>query len=147
MSKQTPVPAARSRIQFSRILSCLLLPMLLLTAGCSSLVTDSQVPGTYQAETSWGTSTLVLSKDHTFDQTVRFNSGQTKHINGKWEIDRSSGTPVFFTIQFTPFLIVTHDKQGESVATTMASIYHVPFGLNIAADPEYGIAHRKQRAR
>ena len=134
---QTLVPAR------SRILFCLLLPILLLTAGCSSLVTDSQVPGTSKAETGWGTSTVVVSRDHTFEQTVRFKNGQTKHINGNWRIDRSSGTPVFFTIEFSPFLIVTHDKQGDFVRATIMAIYHVPFGLNIAADAEYGIAHRK----
>jgi hypothetical protein len=40
-------------------------------------------------------------------------------------------------------MTVAHDKQGTPSSMTMLSIYHVPFGINIAADPDYGIAHRK----
>jgi hypothetical protein len=43
-----------------------------------------------------------------------------------------------------PFLNTTHDKQGVYTFASVFSIYHVPFGgINIAADPEYGIAYRK----
>jgi len=123
-----------------------LLTLLLLTGltGCSAVVTDAEAPGTYKAQADWGVSTLILSRDHTFDQTVRLNTGKTKHLTGGWKLQRSSGDPVYTTINFNPYLNVTHTQQGAFSLAATFSIYHVPFGgINIAADPEYGIAHRK----
>jgi hypothetical protein len=117
---------------------------LILITGCSAVVTETEAPGTYRADADWGTSTLVLAKDHTFEQTVRPKDGPPRHITGTWNIARSSGQPVYTTVQFSPFLSITHDKQGVFAGASMYSIYHVPFGgINIAADPDYGIAHRK----
>jgi len=130
----------------SPILLWLLLPILALAGCSSSIVTESEVPGTYLAETDWGTSTLVLTQNHIFYQTIRMKDGETRHMQGRWNLSKSSGTPVYFTVNFSPFLNVAHDRKGTYALGSMFSIYHVPFGgINIAADPEYGIAHRKQR--
>jgi hypothetical protein len=118
--------------------------LLLLPLGCSAVVTDTEAPGTYKAETDWGVSTLVLAKDHTFQQTVRLKNGQARELHGWWKIDKNTGAQVYTTINLTPFYSVTHDKQGVYTIASAYSIYHVPFGgINIAADPDYGIAHRK----
>jgi hypothetical protein len=122
---------------------CLILLLTLIT-GCSAVVTDTQAPGTYEAETDWGGSTVVLAKDHTFEQTVSLKDGQSKKISGSWRITRNSGDPAYTTISLTPFYSVTHNMQGYPTLASAYSIYHVPFGgINIAADPEYGIAFRK----
>ena len=123
--------------------SCLLVLALFLT-GCSMVVDESQVPGTYKAQTDWGTSTLVMARDHSFEQTLTFKDGQqARWLKGKWQLSKSSGTPVYTTVSLSPYMTVTHDKQGTPSGMSMLSIYHVPFGINIAADPDYGIAHRK----
>jgi hypothetical protein len=125
-------------------LSPLYLTLLALLTGCSPIVTEIQAPGTYKAQTDWGTSTLTLAKDHTFEQTVRLNNGTSEHLKGTWRIDKNPGNPVYTTINLSPFYSVTHDKQGVYTVASVYSIYHVPFGgINIAADPDYGIAHRK----
>jgi hypothetical protein len=122
----------------------LLWPLLLIPIGCSAIVTDAEAPGTYKADTDWGTSTVVLAKDHTFEQTVRLKDGRSEHLKGAWRIDTNSGKPVYTTINLTPFYKVTHDTKGTYTLASAYSIYHVPFGgINIAADPDYGIAHRK----
>jgi hypothetical protein len=127
------------RIQLAALL---LLPFLF--TGCSVVVSDAEAPGTYTANADWGTSTIVLAKDHTFSQTVRLKSGVTKQVNGRWKIDNHPGSTPFTTINLTPFFNVTHDKDGVYSLASAYSIYHVPFGgINIAADPDYGIAHRK----
>jgi hypothetical protein len=127
----------------ARTLLILTLCLLTLT-GCSAVVTDTEAPGTYKAQTDWGVSTLVLDKGHTFDQTVRLKSGVTKHVAGHWKIDKHPGDTPYTTINLTPVYNVTHDNQGVLTLASAYSIYHVPFGgINIAADPDYGIAHRK----
>jgi hypothetical protein len=123
-----------------------LLCLLALTpiVGCSAIVTDTEAPGTYTATTDWGNSVLVLSSDHTFNQTVRLNTGEAKSLRGTWRIVKNSSNPPYTTINLTPFFNITHDKQGNYTLASAYSIYHVPFGgINIAADPDYGIAHRK----
>jgi hypothetical protein len=134
----------RTPVQIRTIAPLCILILLTLFTGCSAVVTDAQAAGTYKAETDWGVSTLILSKDHTFDQTVRLKNGQTKHLNGTWRITSNSGDPAYTTINLSPFYNVTHDKQGQFTLASAFSIYHVPFGgINIAGDPDYGIAHRK----
>jgi hypothetical protein len=136
MISRRPMPA--------RALLPVLCLFLFLITGCSAVVTDAEAPGAYKADTDWGVSTVVLSKDHTFQQTVRLKNGQTKQLHGWWKIDKNTGAQVYTTINLTPFYNVTHDKQGDYTIASAYSIYHVPFGgINFAADPDYGIAHRK----
>jgi hypothetical protein len=130
----------------TRTLSLALIAILSIAlTGCSAVVDDAQAPGTYQADTDWGVSILVLDGDHLFDQTVRLKSGVTLHLKGHWKIDTHPGDHPYTTINFTPFYSVTHDRQGVYTLASSYSIYPVPFGgINIAADSDYGIAHRKQ---
>jgi hypothetical protein len=124
--------------------SLLCLIALLPITGCSGVVTDAQAPGTYKANPDWGVSTITLEPNHDFKQTVIPKNGQPKEIVGHWKITQSGENPPYTTISLSPFFAVTKNKQGTYTIASAFSIYHVPFGgINIAADPEEGIAFRK----
>jgi hypothetical protein len=113
--------------------------------GCLRAVTESDVPGDYQAKADWGTWSLTLSRNHTLQQTVHLNDGEIKQIKGRWTFVGPSGNSVNTDITFTPYLNVTHDKQGVFAPWSFLSI-DPPIGfrkMQIAANPDWGIAHRK----
>jgi hypothetical protein len=144
MPQRTPAPSRPRSPHARRVLALLCLLILAPILGCSAIVTDDQAPGTYKADADWGVSTIVISKDHSFSQTVTLKNGQTKQLSGHWKISRNTGDISYTTISLSPFFNITHDKQGQPTAASAYSIYHVPFGgINIAADPDFGIAFRK----
>jgi len=100
--------------------------------------------GSYRAVAEWGTSTLLLKADHTFEQTVATKSGTYKKVDGEWELDTSGSTDA---ISFKKkYLSVTHNEQGEEIEGAYASIDRGLFGgVEISADPDYGISFRRQR--
>ena len=114
------------------LLSCLV--------GCSWRVQDAELSGTYHATADWGTSTLVLRPDHTFEQSVSTNSGIFRKVQGTWELHKS-GQSITFSKKY---LSVTHDEQGEEADAAFASVERRIFGgVEISADPDYGIAFQK----
>jgi hypothetical protein len=128
------------KLLYALLCLIILLPM----AGCSAIVTDAQAPGTYKADTDWGVATITLASNNTFSEVVIPKNGQPRQLSGHWRISQSGKNPTYTTISLTPFYIVTHDKEGQYTLATASSIYHVPFGgINIAADPDAGIAFRK----
>lgn len=129
------------RLRFASAISLGLVCFVLI--GCMQ-VKEADVPGTYKAHADWGNSTLTLSKDHTFQQTVRLDSGVTKQINGKWKLVPPSENSVVYDITLVPYLNIQHDKQGVYAPWSFSSI-NPGFGggMEIAADPDYGIAFRK----
>jgi hypothetical protein len=112
-------------------------------SGCLR-VKEGDVPGAYKAKTDWGSSSLNLSKDHTFQQTVQLNSGEVKHLNGQWKLVGPVKNSLNYDISFSPYLNVAHDKQGVYAPWSFFSITPTVFhGLEIAADPDWSIAYRK----
>ena len=108
-------------------------------------MTEQDVPGTYEADTDWGKSILVLKSDHSFNQTVILNDHTQKSVTGTWELDvfpQKLGTGAF--IVFKPFLEVAHDHAGDPVDGALPSINRgFLWGVSIAADPDYGISFEK----
>lgn len=128
--------------QLIRSVLLFLLPLCLL--GCSRQSREQQMVGSYRAVAEWGTSTLRLKPDHTFEQTVSAKSGTYKKVEGEWELDTSGLTDA---ISFKKkYLSVTHNEQGEEIGGAYASIDRGLFGgIEISADPDYGISFQKQR--
>jgi hypothetical protein len=124
-------------------LSVLMLLLLVPTAACSLHVRDSEMVGTYKATAEWGTSTIVLKPDHTFTQSVSTKTGAYREVQGNWELDQSGLTDA---ITFThKYLSVTHNEQGEEAGGAFASVDPRLFGgIEISADPDYGVAFVKQ---
>ncbi len=124
--------------------------VLALCALCFSMmgclrVKEAEVPGTYTAKAEWGTSSLVLAKDHTFQQTVRLNIGVVKQMRGKWELVGPVKNSVTFSITFIPFLNMQHDRRGSYAPAAFSSITStLTGGMDIAVDPDWGIAYRKR---
>jgi hypothetical protein len=66
-----------------------------------------------------------------------------KQVQGTWEL-HLSGRDESITLNHK-YLWVTHDKRGEESDGAFASVERGPFGgIEISADPDYGIAFRKQ---
>jgi hypothetical protein len=121
------------------LLGICFLPMM----GCLR-VKEADVPGTYSAKADLGTSALVLEKDHTLQQTVQLNSGEVKHISGRWELVSPAKNSRNYNITLVPCLDVRHDKQGVYAPWSFSSIDYIPFrGMEIAAEPDGGITYRR----
>jgi hypothetical protein len=120
----------------------LMLALLLCLLGCSRESRDARLTGSYRAEAEWGSSTLLLKADHTFEQTVSAKSGMFKKVQGEWELHPSGLTDA---ITFKKkYLWVTRDKQGEEADAAYASVERTLFGgPEIPADPDNGISFRR----
>ena len=99
--------------------------------------------GVYRADAEWGSSTLILKADHTFEQTVSTKSGIFKKVDGGWALTTNGATD---EIEFkNRYLWITHDEQGEEANGAYATLDPNPSGgVEISADPDYEIAFRKQ---
>jgi len=59
------------------------------------------------------TITLVMNEDHSFVQSVRTTSGDSKQITGRWKIEESrQGVK---TVDFDSFLDFSNDFRGSQV--------------------------------
>jgi hypothetical protein len=115
--------------------------LLLCLFACSWEVRDSNLAGTYRATTDWGSSTLILKADHTFAQSVTTKAGEARKIEGKWALNTSGPSNL---ITFLPYLWVSHEKRGERADAGYCSVDRTLFGgVEISADPDYGIAFRR----
>ena len=120
----------------------LLLSLLLWLLGCSRQSREARLAGAYRADAKWGSSTLVLRTDHTFEQTVSTKSGSLKKVHGEWALD-SGGMTDGITFK-KKYLWVTHDKEGEEADGAYASVEPTLLGYaEISADPDYGISFRR----
>lgn len=60
--------------------------------GCGfRALTEQDAVGTYEASADWGSSTLVLHPDHSFDQPVVRNDHTQTSIRGRWELSFIAG--------------------------------------------------------
>lgn len=112
-------------MQTRRIMSLLLLVVeVLFGSGCGS-IKESDIVGSYEARPPCVTVQLVLSRDHSFVQTVRTSAGEANEVRGRWELlDKSSEARSVWgrltahfsrTVHFEPFLDFLHDSRGEQV--------------------------------
>jgi hypothetical protein len=77
--------------------------------GCH-VTSERLIVGTYRAEAPCVTITLVLNRDHSFLQTVRTTSGETKQLTGKWTIGQwGQGIK---TVDFDSFLDFSKNEHG-----------------------------------
>jgi hypothetical protein len=129
-----------------RALAVLLIFASVVGCGFRSL-TDQDVPGTYEASADWGSSTLVLHPDHSFDQTVVRNDHTQTSIKGTWTLSFVPGKEKAShgIVALKPFLDVEHDHKGDLAGGAVPSISRgFLWGLTISADPDYGISFDKQ---
>lgn len=109
--------------------------LLLLLGSCQPV--EREVPGTYQAQTDWGRPTLLLKHDHTFEQSVRENEGNTKTMSGKWSLEKG-------VLTLAPCLAVNHQERDVYVPACGTSMTRLGLSsVEIALDPDAGIAYRK----
>jgi hypothetical protein len=60
------------------------------------------------------TITLVLNRDHSFVQSVRTTSGETKQLTGKWGVDQwNTDHQMVKTVDFDSFLDFSEDEHGR----------------------------------
>ena len=125
--------------------------MLLICAsvvGCGfRALREQDIPGTYEASADWGSSTLVLHPDHSFDQTVMRNDHTQTSIKGTWGLSLIPGKEKasYGILVLKPFLDVEHDHKGDPAAGAVPSISRgFLWGMTISADPDYGISFDKK---
>jgi|HubBroStandDraft_1064217.scaffolds.fasta_scaffold410972_2 hypothetical protein len=92
-----------------------------LCLGCRS-ANESRLIGTYRADTSCMTVTLVVNKDHSFVQSAQARSGETNRLTGKWSLDKKDKM-----MTFKPFLDFLNDDHGRRL--TFASFSPELMGL------------------
>jgi len=87
----------------------LLFPLVFPGTGCY-VTSERSIVGTYKAETPCVTITLVVNNDHSFVQSARTASGDTRQITGKWSLHEwSTGDK---TVDFDHFLDFIYDEHG-----------------------------------
>jgi len=128
-----------------RVFGLLLICALVVGCGFRALQ-DQDVPGTYKASADWGSSTLVLHPDHSFEQTVVRNDHTQASTKGTWELSFVGGKKASSAIlALKPFLDVEHDHKGDLAGGGAPSISRgFLWGITIAADPDYGISFDKK---
>ena len=95
--------------------------------GCSSL-NERQLIGTYKAEVSCVTISLVLRQDFSFTQTVRTSTGGFNELEGTWSLDRKTNS-----LSFTPFLDFIDNTSGKRVRSSIFSPERI--AISIALGP------------
>ena len=129
-----------------RVFAALLICVSMMGCGFRAL-TDRDVAGTYEASADWGSSTLVLHPDHSFNQTVVRNDHTQTSIKGTWGLSLIPGKEKasYGILILKPFLDVEHDHKGDPVAGAVPSINRgFLWGMTISADPDYGISFDKK---
>jgi hypothetical protein len=81
----------------------------LVCLGCST-VNESRLVGTYRADGSCVTITLVVNSDHSFVQSAETRSGEINRVTGRWNVGEKDRT-----INFEPFLDFINDRHGRQV--------------------------------
>ena len=83
-------------------------PLIFSEVACY-VTSERSIVGTYKAETPCVTITLAVKQDHSFVQSVRTTSGDTRQLTGKWTIHQRQGDT---TVDFDPFLDFINDEHG-----------------------------------
>ena len=129
-----------------RVFAALLICISMMGCGFRAL-TEQDAVGTYEARADWGSSTLVLHRDHSFDQTVVRDDHTQTSIKGKWELSFIAGKEKASSgvLSLKPFLAVEHNHKGDSAPLDLPSISRgLLWGMTISADPDYGISFDKK---
>jgi hypothetical protein len=114
---------------------CLIVLFLSLMGCREANVAD--LPGTYHAKGDWGESQLTLNPDHTMEQIVTTPGAEARRLSGKWEA--ASGH-----ITLIPCFALAHDRIGEQVVGCSSGFSEfLPGKIEIALDPDFGLAYRK----
>ena len=108
--------------------------------GCRT-ISESNLIGVYQAESPCVTASLALNKDHSFEQSLRTRSGETKRVMGKWKLMEGNSSFAGKQVSFSPsFLDMVHDSQGVQVGGATLAAEGIGFAVHsgpiIVACPE-----------
>jgi hypothetical protein len=83
--------------------------LILVCLACNT-VDESRLVGTYRADGSCVTITLVVNPDHSFVQNAETRTRETNRITGRWTVDKKDRT-----ITFRPFLDFLEDMHGRQI--------------------------------
>lgn len=98
-----------------RTMSAVLFVVLFLPCLSCRMNTESILVGVWRMESPCATVKLVVSRDHSFVQSVRTASGQTNLLKGTWRVSHlgSSGD----VADFEPFLDFREEARGTQVVS------------------------------
>lgn len=125
------------------------LAVVLTSFGCSGLISENDILGTYHADLSWGSSALELKEDHTFVQTIEVRGSSTKQLVGRWHLgdvhDRDS-TWISRSLILTPYLDISKIGRGKRIDLGGIQVEGIGSYLQLLVDPDNGINYlRKQQ--
>jgi hypothetical protein len=101
-------------MQTGRLRWALLVSVLIISCLGCHITSERFIVGTYRAEASCVTITLVLNRDHSFVQSVRTKTGETNQLKGKWFIRQwSIDHRTQETVDFDSFLDFHEDYHGR----------------------------------
>ena len=83
--------------------------LVLICLGCNT-VNESRLVGTYRADGSCVTITLVINSDRSFVQSAKTSTGETNRLTGRWSVDKKDKT-----MTFQPFLDFMNDTHGRQI--------------------------------
>ena len=107
----------------------------------------SELAGTYHADGAWGSSTLILNPDHSFQQSVSFTNqfngrpDGRKTATGQWIQKRR--TTFSEAIELSSFINLSPGKNQSVVPNHEISYGALGLGFGIEIDPGAGIYYWK----
>jgi hypothetical protein len=117
---------------------------LLLFTGCIRSLHDAAIPGEYYTSGTWGESTLILTEQGTFQQSLHMIGGGRVKKSGVWRMLAPDESHNRRSIEFSPFFSMEEDILGDSLDNATYSIY--AFGLSgvwIETDDDAHIRYKK----
>jgi hypothetical protein len=118
------------------------LSVVLTSFGCSGIVSEKDILGTYHTDLSWGSSTLELKEDHTFVQTIQIKDSSTKQLIGRWKLGDShdkDSTWISRSLILTPYFDVSQLGQGKRVDLGGLQVEGIGSHLQLSVDTDNGI--------
>lgn len=108
--------SADNKLRMRRLGEAFFLSALVFFCLDCRVTSERFIVGTYRAGTPCVTITLVLNRDHSFVQSARTASGETRWLNGKWFVHEwSIDHRAEKTVDFDSFLDFHEDYAGRGV--------------------------------
>ena len=121
--------------------------VVLQSVGCRS-VQSADMPGIYDADISWGRSTLQIRSDSTFEQVVRKKDGSVRIITGTWELHKQSSSIMSTNrIYLQPYIAIADAEAMSGKQFKVGSFEVESVGINgiaIRVDEDRGVIYRKR---
>jgi hypothetical protein len=88
--------------------------------------TTTELVGDYKLDVPWGTSSLHINSDGTFQELIMAKDKPQRGVSGNWQISREDSN--FLTLDFRPFGMVWDDDHDRQTNIYGIDFYKPHFG-------------------